>query len=900
MNVKVAVVLFFFSFIFQWALASPGDLEIRLLNTNRKEMVAGFTSNVLVMLINHSDSTKQIKLKLNTGGNEWRQISDYSVAQIEKKSEFKKIITIHIPENTRAGDYFIELEAFESKEEQSFGKVSIPINVKPRYKISVDKQRAPGYLISGDSASVKFLIRNLSNMDVDVNAAIIKGKNSENRNYKIPMDSSILANVSVLVPNDVSYNSKLNISLTAHINDKTEVESTDSYLFDVISSGNVKFDGYNRFPVRVSVIFATSNRTDKRDFGTMFDIRGGGLISETKNRKVEFHFRGPDRGGNPILGLNDEYSVTYSTPRMDIFLGDNNYRLSDLTESSRSGRGGEIRYKLGKLTVGAYFHMPRYYPGVKQIVSVYTNYNINPKMRFSAGYLGKFKTDSNISHLLTISGFINPFSWGNAEFELAAGQQSGKMAKAYKISLNINKSILASHISLTQADPGFSGYFSNSSYLSSGITANLKKKISVSLNYDINRSNLSLDTIYSNAPYSKNINLMTNYRMNSNNSVSIGVYMTSTEDRALKSLFNYKKYNGRISLQSRYKKIDFNVYAELGKTINLLGTKDGELTNFYNGNLSLKYSFNKSVSASGFINYQGGQQYLITGYQRFYYGGSLQASLKKKTYISFDYRNNYELKEYYRDRSLLSLQLHQQFFTNHEFDLGINYNLVKNSLNKKELSIQVRYTYTINIPLSKKKNVGSLKGTVISMGMDQIEGIMFNLNGNIAVTDKNGSFEFPVVKVGTYIMTMDESSAGLNAIAGVSGPYRVTIGPGRETQFEISLTRSSRITGRLVIREDEKSGKKGYYPVKEEVENLIIEASNGTEIYRELTGRNGTFSFNDLRPGNWNIKIYSKGIPQGYQLDKDQFSLNIPPGKEENLDVIIFKKSREVKLQKKF
>jgi uncharacterized surface anchored protein len=186
------------------------------------------------------------------------------------------------------------------------------------------------------------------------------------------------------------------------------------------------------------------------------------------------------------------------------------------------------------------------------------------------------------------------------------------------------------------------------------------------------------------------------------------------------------------------------------------------------------------------------------------------------------------------------------------------------------------------------------------VGIDKIDGIMFNLNGNIAVTDKNGNFEFPVVKVGTYILTMNESSAGLNAIAGVSGPYRVTIEPGRETQFEISLTRSVRITGRLVIREDEKSGSKGFYPVKEEIENLIIEASNGTDIYRELTGRNGTFSFDDLRPGSWNIKVYSNGIPQGYQLDKDQFSLNIPQGKEVSLDVIIHKKSREIKIQKKF
>jgi len=897
---KVAAALLFFPFFVQSASAGPGDLEVRLLNEKRKEMVAGSTSNFLIMLINHSDTLKEVQLKLITPDNSWSQITDYSSTLIEKNSSLNKIFSIHIPENTKAGNYSIELEAFEKPGSQPFGKVNIPIYVKPRYEIVVDKLKAPRYLFSGDTVGVKFLIRNLSNMDVKVAATIINGKKQEIRNFRIPTDSVILTNVSVSVPKNLSYYTQQNITLTASITDKPETESSCSYSFDIIPSGNVKFDGYNRLPVKVSGILATNNRKEKRDYGTMFDIRGGGLINETKNQKLEFHLRGPDRGGNPILGLNDEYYLAYSSPHTVIFLGDNNYRLSDLTESSRSGRGIKLQYNFDKLSVGSFFHFPRYYPGIKQIFSFYTDYKINQKIRFSAGYLTKFDTINNNAKLLTFSGFINPFSWGNTEFELATGLQQDQMTKAFRSTFNINYSIFSSHFSFTYADPGFPGYFSNSSYVSSGITANLRKKGSISMNYDLNRSNLALDTLYANAPYSKNINVLTSYRMSPNNSVSFGAYIIGLEDRAAKPLFNYNKYAGRLNLQSKVRRINLNIQGELGKILNFLGAKNGDMTNFYNGYFLLKYAFNESISASGFVNYQGGQQYLITGFHRFYYGGSLQASLKKKTYISFDYQSNYELKEYFRERSLLSFQMHHQLNPNHEFELGTNYNLVKNSLDKKELSIQFRYTYTINIPLSKKKDVGSLTGKVINLGLEQVEGIILNLNGNIAMTDKNGNFEFPMVKIGTYILVMDESNVGLNTIAGVPGPYRVTIEPGRETRFEILLTLASRIRGRLVIQEDEKSGKMGYYPVKEEIDKLIIEASNGTETFRILTGRDGTFSFDDLRPGNWHIKIYPNGIPQGYQLDSDQFNFNLSPGKEENLDVIIHKKSREIKLQNKF
>jgi hypothetical protein len=870
-----------------------------LLNEKVKEMVAGSTSNVLVAFINHSDTLREVQYKLKSPNKDWRQITDYSSVQIEKNSSINKILTIRVPEYTKAGNYSIELEATEKPGDPPLGKVNIPIYIKPKYEIRVDKLKTPTYLFPGDTLGVKFIIRNLSNLDVRVAASIINNKILEIRSFNIPMDSSITTRVSVTVSKNLSYFTQQNVMLVGSITDKPETESSSSYSFDIIPSGNVKFDGYNRMPVKVSGILATNNVNEQEAYGSMYDIRGGGLINEIKNQKLEFHLRGPDRGGNPILGLNDEYYLTFSSPRTEIYLGDNNYRLSDLTESSRSGRGAKFQYNLDKLSIGTFFHFPRYFPGIKQIFSFYTDYRINQKIQLSAGFITKFDTINKNAKLLTFSGFIKPSSWGKAEFEVATGLQD-QLTKAVRSNLNINFSVFRSQLSFTYADPNFQGYSSNTMRISSGITADLKKKVSLSLNYDLNRSNLALDTLYANAPYSKNIYFLTNYRMNPNNSISLGVYIIGLEDRAPIPLFNYNKYNGRISLQSKFRRFSLGIQGEMGKVENFLGSKNGDITDYYNGSLSLKYSFNESITASGFVNYQGGQQYLITGFHRFYYGGSLQASLKKKTYVSLDFQSNYELNEYFRERSLLSFQVHHRFNSNHEFEMSTNYNLVKNSLEKKELSIQLRYSYTINVPLSKKKDIGRLKGKVINMGIGLVEGILFNLNGNIAITDKNGNFEFPMVKIGTYIMAMDESSVGLNSIAGVPGPYRVTIEPGKETKFEIFLTMAARIRGNLIIQEDEKSGDKNYYPVKEEIDKLIIEASNGTEIFRMLTERDGTFCFNDLRPGNWHVKIYANGIPQGYQLDTNQFDFNLISGKEEKLGVIIRKKSREVKFQKMF
>lgn len=861
-------------------------------------MAPGATSNILVIFTNNSDTDKEVEFKLNTQDNNWRQIMNYSSILIEKNSSLSKIISIKVPENAKAGDYLINWEAFEKPGNEPFGKVSIPVQVMPSYEIKVIKQKVPAYLFSGDTIVVKFQIQNLSNAEVPVTTTIINGKSPVERSFRIPGDSAVFVDVPVYTSKNLDYYSQQSVTLSAIVTGKPEINSIGTYWFDVIPAENVRFDGYNRLPVKISGMFASSNRLDKRYYALMYDIRGSGMISEDANRKLEFHFRGPDRRGNPILGMNDEYNMSYRTPKTEIYLGDHNFNLSDLTESSRIGRGARVQYNMNKFSVGSFYHSPRYYPGVKSALSVYTNYKLNDNFRFSSGILSKTDTMSNTANLLTLSGTMRPFSWLNSAFEVAMGMFNNQTTKAYSGVVNINSHFFSSHVNVKYADPDFPGYLSNAMIISSGLKINLKK-LSLSANYDLNSSNMALDTLYANAPYSKNLYFTTVYRIKPYNSISISANSIQLKDRGLKHLFDYNKYFGRVFMETKIWHFNFNIYGDYGRIFDYKELNSEGSSDFYTGNFNLKYSLNEVVSFNGFVNYQGGKKYMITGFNRYYYGGSLQLNLKK-TYVSFDYQSDYELKDYFRDRSLLSLQVHHEISPAHEIELSTNYNMVKNSLSKKDLSVQLRYTYTLNLPVSKKKNIGSLTGKVISNGADKTEGIIFNIGGKKTMTDKNGVFIFPMLKVGTYDMTMDESTFELNTIAAIPGPYRVQIEPGKEIPFEIELTKAARLEGQLVIKDEEKTNTGNYYPVKEEIDKLIVEASNGTEVFRIYTQKDGTFSFNDLRPGNWIIKIYPNGIPDGYKLIKDLFNFQLSSGKTEKLEVIIQKKNREIKIQRSF
>lgn len=886
-------------FFIHTSLSFGSDLEFKLPNKKSKEVDAGVNMNVLIMFKNNEDTDKTLEIKLNQKGFDWRFISDYSSILVEKKSSTNKICGIYIPRSLGAGDYSVELEAFDKSNGSSLGIVNIPITVKPRYELAIEKTNSPRFLFAGDTLSIGFSIQNKSNLDASVSIKSVNGSNSKVNYVTIKKDSSLIWKIPVSIAKNITTYLHQTTAVIATISDKPETEKSMFQSYDVFPKDNVKFDAFNRFPIKISGLFVTSNRRGKQEFGTMYDIHGVGSINEAKNQKLEIHLRGPDRSGNPLFGLNDEYSLTYTSPKIEMAVGDNNFGLSDLTESSRNGRGVKLQYNHKKLSFGSYYNAPRYFPSIKRIYAFNSSFIFDKNNRISAGFLTKSDTANNNKSLLSFSGHLTPLSWAKTDFEVAVAPQSDQLTKAFSFAFYLNRSIFSANLNCIYADPEFSGYVKNTIRIFSGFSLSLKK-LSFNLNYDINSSNFELDTIYSNAPFSKTLGVSSSYRINTNNSLTLGAYSIALKDRAPTPLFDYNKYNGRIALQSKIQKMSLGLQGEFGKIDNFLVIKEGELTNYYNGSMSLSYMFNQSISALGYLSYQGGQQYQVTGYDRFYYGGALLASTKDAFSVSLNYNSNYELKDYSFDRSLLSLQLSSKINARHLISLGANYNLVKNTLDKKEFGVQLRYTYTLNVPTSRNKEYGSLTGQIINHGVETVEGIILNLNGKMTITDKDGKFRFPVAKAGTFALITDESSFGINSIPEVRGPYLVTIVPGKVNHFELAFTKSARIVGKLVIQEDEKAGQKGYFPIKEALEKVIVEASNEVEVFRVMTDENGNFSFEDLRPGTWRVKVYSNGIPQGYQLITDLFNFTLSPGKNESVEVIIKKKIRQIKFQSKF
>lgn len=880
------------------ASASNSDLEIILINKNKIELKPGSSYNAAIMLVNNSDVDKEFLLKINSP-EDLSPLIDYSTVIVEKTSKKLKIFSFYVNKSARVGDYSIEIIAYDKLEDIKIGNVKIPVHIKPQYELLTKVLNAPDYLLSGDTLSVQFMVQNLSNTKAKIQATIINGKISETKTFSLAPDSLIFIRVFVTTQEDLIHYAQNSVSLSTLITENPETKSNISYVYDVIPSGKIKFDSYNRIPTKISGLFVTNNQTGERKYGYMFDIRGAGIISKRKKRKLDFHFRGPNRQGNPILGQTDEYNVKYSSPHSKVKLGDNSYSLTDLTEGSRSGRGAEYEHILKRLRFGTFINYPRFYPSLQRVASVYSSYFIKDKLNLKVGYLNKLYVADSAAQLISISGEVSPVSWADIKFEYATGMANNKMTKAYSTDLRLHHSRYRLFFTYTKADKDFPGYLSNSQYVSSGISTSILRKIDLNLNYNYNHTNIALDTMYANAPLTNNLSFSAGYAINFNHSLNIGVSMRKSEDISMPKLFNYKEYTARIGIRSRIKRFGIIAYGAMGKTENFLPLKEGEITTVLNANLTLQYNINKNIFAKCFITYMDGQQYLSDDITNYFYGAIIDAHWNNKIKILFQYQNDYRVEEYYKDRSILGLQANYMIHTNHEIALGADYDLRKNSLNNTVLSASLKYTYTINVPVSRREDIGSLHGKITNNGVENVKGIQFTLAGNIVFSDKNGEFDIPFVETGTHFLFMDNSKSGLNTIAETPGPYKIDIIPGKKTYFEVSLTKSGKISGSIIIEEDKNKNRRGFIPAKAKLDKLIIEVQKDGETFRVFTKEDGTFHFNDLRPGGWKLIVYDNGIPDGYKLLNNEYQVHLSSTETKNINVIIKKISRKIKFQKR-
>ncbi len=76
----------------------------------------------------------------------------------------------------------------------------------------------------------------------------------------------------------------------------------------------------------------------------------------------------------------------------------------------------------------------------------------------------------------------------------------------------------------------------------------------------------------------------------------------------------------------------------------------------------------------------------------------------------------------------------------------------------------------------------------------------------------------------------------------------------------------------------------------------LVEITEGQEVLRQLTDEEGRFSFEDIRPGRWELKIRDYHLPTHHYLEQDEFQVELKPGEQKEVEVRVLPRLRPIQI----
>lgn len=668
-------------------------------------------------------------------------------------------------------------------------------------------------------------------------------------------------------------------------------------------------DIYLRFPISASISFLGMKNQGKMENGFQGEIYGRGTLG--KMGKDELEFRAITK--NPIqfssFSQYEEYFMNYSRKNLYVHLGDKVFSSSFLTEFARYGRGAEIRVDMGKLSIGGFYNRPRFFREIDSELNLRTTLKVDSNTKFTAGYLYKQPLNGYdrqgspyypfpySSHLPYLIGQTRMFGLLDVHGEFSLSKSGYEIGRGYRIEAKGDFSNFHANFAFMHSSPRFAGYFTNTTMVNGNFRYAFLKRLELLGNINRDARNFQRDTLLFAAPYRNSMQYGLNYRYHHTGNILIFNGYQRYLDRFTPQQFNYEEIFFRISLNQKIADLQVDLEAQLGNTNNLIAGFSGR-SNYYTANFSID-RFNTLFSMFGSFAKTSRYQEMDQG--QFYYGGRIISRLSPKSSLSAFFQNNFMPEEYYRDRNQFELSFRQKVSSVHSFQLSGRYLLQRGSLGQRDFILSLRYTMQLGLPVRKVASYSSLSGNVRNLGVESTQGIRLKLGSNVSLTDEFGNYTFKNIPPGDYMLEVDRSAMSLEDITDVPIPIQLKIEKDGGNSFNFGITKASRITGKVSLtqqREEKDSTEGPIVGKKPQKNSLIIEITNGSQIYRKKCDIGSEFDFTYLRPGKWTLRVYLGNLEKQYQLAKDIFEMELKPGEEKELGIIVSKRQFEIHQQK--
>ena len=224
-------------------------------------------------------------------------------------------------------------------------------------------------------------------------------------------------------------------------------------------------------------------------------------------------------------------------------------------------------------------------------------------------------------------------------------------------------------------------------------------------------------------------------------------------------------------------------------------------------------------------------------------------------------------------------------------------------------NITIEYKKTFNAPISRIQGISKINGRIYDRETNEpFPNVIVKIGELSSITDEDGYYNFPAVFPGNYYITIDRSTIPLYMIPVQEIPIMIDVESDEDLYQDISLVKSAKISGNVILYDFDEENKQLILEDTESLENtvpeikevsgypnIVIELTDGIEVLRRVTDKDGFFIFDELRPGNWTLLTILNDLPEYHYFEKETFEFEIEPNDSENIIIRILPQKRTIR-----
>lgn len=815
---------------------------------------------LIVELTNKGDQLELIKQDVILPKN-WKLVSLSSVNSIKKNGKKLLLISFFIPSNFPAGQTTATIR-IKNNSNKIIGANNLQFIIAKNASLNVFNIYAPQHVEAGKLIESSFAVENKGNVTQVLNLTsrnTIVGKNV----YSVAPDSTIVVKLHQKT-NSKTYSFR-RVGTGIEVASNVSKEVLKSYKSVSVFPIKIKQkDPYFRFPIRASLYYNSYSSKEEHYAAMSAEVAGNGYLDVDRKHNLDFIIRGPKDINRKRFSVVDQYSLIYSyKDKTKIYLGDHAYQINRLGFTNKYGMGFKIDQRINNMKLSVFYTKPRLYDfnsgaiyGAQATFYNSKKLSTGVSITRSEEIITNNRATNNSGQIITANlDFRDKSTTILGEVSASFNNQYNFKGAAY-LSVSKNYKNLRYFGNYIVSEKNYLGAISNSLQLSNNLSYAINR-FTLGAGYTISKINKKLDPLfYATEPFYENINANLNYRFSNNNIIQLSVYNRKRKDMLVPKNYDYKEQGIKYSYNFRTLNNLFsgNFNGRLAKTRNLLSSQLNYRNTYANNfNASYRVTSKFNVRAKFSHNYNNRYGYSNTSTHFYRYGAGFSYNFSRKINFNANYNSGFSPEKSYLKRDFLNVNLMAKISNNHQLEFRANYFENPGEINKKQVLVFAKYTYSFGAPLKKIIKQGGLIGNVFSLDKNiNTKGIKIIAAGKTVLTDKYGNFELNNLSLGKNYILVDQSTLENGVITSAKIPYEVSIKDNSQANIRIELVKSASLKGVFWI-----DLTKVKYRNKEYNLQGYIKIQNKDFTYYTSLDKNGEFKFQEIVPGNYKLTVLS-------------------------------------------